>query len=129
MLKICEDYAKEHNLTFSTDLNPLKSKTKCISFLQKKRELRKLQLCGNSLPWVSSALHIGNRITEDINGLKQDMKEKKGRYIQRNNEILQEFHYAHPSTKFEINQIWNSHISGSVLWDLFGHECGQVEKT
>ena len=28
MLKTCEDYAKEHNLYFSTDPNPKKSKTK-----------------------------------------------------------------------------------------------------
>ena len=61
--------------------------------------------------------------------MKQDVKDKRARYISKNNEICQEFYFAHPSTKFEINQIWNSHFSGSVLWDLFGHECGQVENT
>ena len=32
MLKICEKYANEHNLRFSTDPNPVKCKTKCIAF-------------------------------------------------------------------------------------------------
>ena len=33
MLQSCESYAKKHNLVFSTDINPNKSKTKCIAFL------------------------------------------------------------------------------------------------
>ena len=32
MLVTCEEYAKEHNLKFSTDpVNPRKSKTKCLA--------------------------------------------------------------------------------------------------
>ena len=34
MLDICESFAKEHNLKSSTDANPIKCKTKCISFLR-----------------------------------------------------------------------------------------------
>ena len=37
MLKTCEDYAKEHNLVFSTDPSPIKSKTKCIAYLKTER--------------------------------------------------------------------------------------------
>ena len=36
MLNTCADYAFEHNLTFSTNENPKKSKTKFIAFLHKK---------------------------------------------------------------------------------------------
>ena len=32
MLKICEDYAEENNLEFSTDPDPVKSKSKCIFY-------------------------------------------------------------------------------------------------
>ena len=127
MLKTCEDYAREHNLTFSTHLSPRKSKTKCLSFLHKKRPLRQLQLCGNNLPWVDSALHVGNKITDDMNGMKQDIREKRARYIQKNNEICQEFHFAHPKTKFQINSIWNCHFSGCQIWDLFCKESEMVE--
>ena len=58
-----------------------------------------------------------------------DVKEKRARYITKNNELCQEFYFAHPMTKFEINQIWNCHFSGSVIWDLFSRESEQVEKT
>ena len=51
MLKICENYALEHGLKFSTDPIAKKSKTKCLAYLKDKRELRKLVLCGNTLPW------------------------------------------------------------------------------
>ena len=46
MLNVCEKYASDHNLCFSTDPDP---KTKCMAFLQKKRNIRKLSLCGNPL--------------------------------------------------------------------------------
>ena len=44
MLKVCEKYAKQYNLAFSTNENPNKSKTKCLAFLHKERELRQLKL-------------------------------------------------------------------------------------
>ena len=40
MLDTCEEYANEHNLTFRTNDNPNKSKTKCMAFLKKKRTLK-----------------------------------------------------------------------------------------
>ena len=40
MLNTCADYAFEHNLTFSKNDNPKKSKTKCTAFLHKKRTKR-----------------------------------------------------------------------------------------
>ena len=46
MLNTCADCAFEHNLTFSTNDNPKKSKTKCMAFLHKKRSLKELTLCG-----------------------------------------------------------------------------------
>ena len=36
MLKICENFAEEHGLMFSTDINPAKCKTKCTAFTAKK---------------------------------------------------------------------------------------------
>ena len=49
MLKVCEKYAEDHNLKFSIDGNPNKSKTKCMAYLHKERELRNLTLCGNKM--------------------------------------------------------------------------------
>ena len=57
MLVTCQEYAEQHNLKFSTDLNPKKCKTKCMAFLIRQRELPSMMLCGNPLPWVDRMLH------------------------------------------------------------------------
>ena len=129
MLQVCEEYAGIHNLRFSTDQNPVKCKTKCMAFLIKERPLPSLKLCGNTLPWVSSGKHLGITIENKIDGMKGDIKNKRAAYIDKNNDILQEFGFSHPKTKILINSIYNSHLSGSCLWDLFSKEAIQMEST
>ena len=123
MVVTCEQYATAHGLQFSTDPDPRKSKTRCLSFLQKEREILPVKLCDNDLPWVSNCKHLGNMIVSssaadggDIRSL--DVKTKRARFIQRNNEIIQEFHFSHPMTLTELNKVYNSHFYGSCLWDL-----------
>ena len=54
MIDICSDYAGKHNLSFSTNENPNKSKTKCIAFLKKKElPARKMFLEQKPLPLAS----------------------------------------------------------------------------
>lgn len=120
MLTIAQNYAQSHNVGFSTNPNPKKSKTKGIIFRYKndKSETAKLELCGNKLPWVEGAKYLGNRLTDQINGLKEDTYIKRARYIERNCEINQEFHYVHPELKCKLNRIYNSSFPGSNLWDL-----------
>ena len=122
MLTICEEFAVQHNLKFSTNVNLEKCKTKCIAFLDRDRPLRQVILCGDPLPWVKHGKHLGNTIENRINGMKMDMKQKRARYIEKNIELLKEFHFAHPKTKIELNTIYNSHFTGSPLWDLFNRE-------
>ena len=129
MLYTCEEYALEHNLKFSTNPILAKCKTKCLAFLFKARNLRKLTLCGNNLPWDDHGKHLGNTIENTINGLVKDILIKRARYIQRNNELIQEFHFAHPKTLFDINLIYNGHFTGSPLWDIFSKEAEMFEKT
>ena len=94
MLQICEDYAKD-NLCFSTNSNPKKSKTKCMAFLQKKRDLNKLKMCGDLLPLVVIGKHVGTRIeNEPDNILNQDTKEKRAHSTSNVNELMQEFSFA-----------------------------------
>ena len=76
MLNICEQYAKEHNLSFSTNQTINKCKTKCMAFNKKERDLRSMMLCENSLPWVKSTRHLGNKIEDKIDGTRQGMREK-----------------------------------------------------
>ena len=123
MLKVCEKYAEAHNLKFSTGVNPNKSKTKCMAYLHKERELRNLTLCGNKLPWVKNGKHLGMRIDAiKDNILTRDIIEKRARYINSNNELVQEFAYTSSDTKAFINRVFNSHAYGAVLWNLYGKE-------
>ena len=54
--------------------------------------------------------------------MKKDIITKRAGYISRNNEIMQEFYFAHPKTKVFVNQTYNGHFTGSPLWDLFCRE-------
>ena len=112
------------------DPNPKKSKIKCTACLLKEKELRNLELCGNQLPWVKNGKHLGMRIDAERNNvLTKDIIEKRAQYIQRNNELVQEFSYASSSTKAYINRVFNSHAYGSVLWDLYGREAKMLYNT
>ena len=128
MLDIAQEYAKAHNVGFSTNPNPRKSKTKGIIFKHKnlKSKVANLELCGNKLPWVDGAKYLGNRLTEEINGLKDDTYIKRARFIERNCELNQEFYYIHPELKCRLNTIYNSSFSGSILWDLTSNSVNSI---
>ena len=129
MLIICEKYAEEHGLMFSTNPDPKKCKTKCIAFLLNDREIRKLRLCGNDLPWDKSGKHIGNNIKNTMDGMTYDMLIKRAKYIDKNNQLVQEFSFAHPKTKLLANQIFNCHFTGSSLWNLFCKDFERIENS
>ena len=59
MVKSCEDYAINHNLEFSTNCIPKKSKTKCMTITKNDRDVGNIKLCGNELPWVNNIRHLG----------------------------------------------------------------------
>ena len=131
MVSSCEQFANAHNLKFSSHDNLKKCKTKCIAFSSSKRkgDLMKIKLDGKVLPWVESAKHLGCKITETLHGLPKDTMEKRAQYINRVNELNQEFSFAHYSTRIMINNIFNTSFYGSQLWDLFSKEAQRVEKT
>ena len=129
MLKICEKFANDHNLKFSTDPNPTKCKTKCIAFMKRPRQLKDMELCGNNLPWVNQFKHLGNTITNQGCFTNQDMNIKRACYVNKNIELNQEFYFADARTKFKINEIYNSHYTGSPLWNLFNEEAIRLESS
>ena len=129
MMETIEDYCKGHNLKFSTDPNPSKCKTKCLAFLKQDRELPSIVINGNPLPWVKEGIHLGNNIDTSYNGMLRDIKMKRAQYIQKCCELQQEFSFAHPRSRFKANMIFNSHFTGSPLWDLFSDETRKLENS
>ena len=120
MLRVCESFATEHNMKFSTDENPQKCKTKCIAFTSKNQNLPPMVLCGNSLPWVDQIKHLGHNISNLSNFTDQDLVIKRAQFVNKNIELNQEFAFASARHKFQISNIYNSHYYGSPIWDLFG---------
>ena len=129
MLTTCEEYAASHNLQFSTDPNPEKCKAKLMAFLHKPRELPGLLLCGTPLPWVNKIKHLGNYISNTMDGNQLDVKVKAANYIDKNNSLCQEFYFAHPESKVKINNIYNGHWTGSQLWRFGSRELQKLEGT
>ena len=129
ILNTCEVFATEHNLQFSTNPNPTKSKCKCIGFGSRNDKKECLMLCGNDLPWVNKINHLGTTITNDKETLTSDIMQKRAAYINRNNELLQEFYFAHPKSLIKINSIYNTSFYGCVLWDQFGKEMERLDKS
>ena len=129
MLTTCQEYAESHNLQFSTDPNPVKCKTKLMAFLRKPRQLPSLLLSWNPLPWVNQIKHLGNTIANVMDGNQLDVRIKTAKYIDKNNSICQEFSFAHPRTKVRVNNIYNSHYTGSQLWKFGTKDLGKLEST
>ena len=72
-------------------------------FYEKEDRIKDIILNGKVLPWVTSAKHLGCKITDNTNGLSKDIMEKLGQYINRANELDQEFYFALLLTFFYVN--------------------------
>ena len=79
--------------------------------------------------WSPQSSFLGSKIGHNIHGLKDDLMEKRAQYINRVNELVQEFYFAHPLTKVKINNVFNTHFYGAQLWDLFSEEAVRLEKS
>ena len=89
-----------------------------------------MKLKDKSLPWVTAVKHLGTTLTNDI-GCKtnQDLAEKRAAYISKNNELVQEFHYAHRRTLVLLNLIYNTCFYGSPLWDMSSRNFEKLENS
>ena len=121
MLVVCEQFAQSHNLEFSTDPNPSKSKTKCIFICGQARALKKpanLKLFGRELPWVQSAVHLGHELHES-GTMKQDAIVKMALFITRSTEVRETFSFAAPVEVLSAVKVYTCDFYGAMLWDLF----------
>ena len=80
MVKICEEFGEKNNLMFSTDVNPTKSKTKCLYMcgpkIKNPQYPAPIQLYGVDLPWVTHATHLGHELSLDCS-MDLDTKMKR----------------------------------------------------
>ena len=130
MLEACERFGLKNNLIFSTDPDPVKSKTKSVYFRGKKRldNPAPLSLYGRELPWVSSAVHLGHLLSEE-GTMDKDIKDKKAAFITRSTEIRETFSFAHPVEVLNAVKLYCCDHYGSMLWDLGGGLASQYFNT
>ena len=98
MVSICEKYGNDHNLVFSTDPNPSKSKTKCLYFCGRMHNVQfpaPIKLDGKDLPWVTSAEHLGHTLHQ-MGTMDQDCKIKRARIIDKSVEVREQLSFAYP---------------------------------
>ena len=120
MLKVCQEYAREHNLVFSTDPIPSKSKTKCMYFCGRLGNVKypaPVQLEGKDLPWVEHADHLGHTLHQLVN-MDKDCNRARAKFIQRSVDTRQQFSFAAPDLTVSLIQTLCSDGYGSMLWDL-----------
>ena len=85
MVDVCQSYAVEHNLIFSTDPVPALSKTKCILFCGRQGRVRypdPVQLGGKDVPWVESAVYLRHTLHHLIS-MEKDSTRARNKYIDK----------------------------------------------
>ena len=129
MLSRCESFATDHNIQFSTDPDPTKSKTKAIYVTGPRGGgLAKpvpLQLCGRSLPWVARAEHLGHALSED-GTMRRDAVEKRAQFINCSVKIRESFSFAHPDEQLQAAEKYCTSVYGSNLYDFNSKEFNMI---
>ena len=97
MLKVTERFAEKHNIVFSTNDDPSKSKSKCILFSGKTVQNSYpalLMLSGKSLPWVKSADHLGHELRQECS-MEHDTWTARAKFIDKSVTVRDMFSFAH----------------------------------
>ena len=131
MVNICQEFASSRNLKFSTNIDPDKSKTKCLIFSKHVRDRENvlpILLDGVPLPWVSQVKHLGNMLQLD-NRTRVDLSQKRGQFIGKFMSLFQEFDYVDPDVFVKILNIYTTSFYGSCLWDIFSNDCEKLYKS
>jgi hypothetical protein len=127
MVALCESWALENNVFFSTDPDPKKSKSKVVYMCGQKTGQAKpaqLYLSGMVLPWVPSATHLGNELHES-GTMDLDTRIKRAKFIFKSLEIREMFNFAIPIEILKAMEVYTGSFYGSNLWELGGQMAGQ----
>ena len=130
MINKCSDFMKQKKLKFSTNVDPRKSKTKCVIFSKKAKDRQNVtpvKLNGDDLPWVEEVKHLGN-LLECNNSMKRDISVKRGKFIGKLNTLSQELFFTSPDIFIKILNIYAVSFYGSGLWNIFSTDCERLYK-
>ena len=61
--------------------------------------------------------------------MDMDINIKRSMFITKSSEIRNTFHFAMPQQMLKAIEVYASHFSGSMLWDLYGNMAGQTYRS
>ena len=121
MLKICESYAAEHDLMFNG------AKSKLLIFNPNKvfESDPKLELNGDFIPNVKSAVHLGNilHVTNNQECIDEGIKT----FNRQANMFLSRFKTCSPSVRSKLFQQYCMSLYGSQLWPLWSNKLDNLK--
>ena len=116
-------------MIFSTDPDPVKSKTKCMIFSKNENlEVPKMTLNRENLPWVPTAKHLGSNLTVKLSKNKlgmdtsSDLLQKRALFFHKVHELKQAYGRYSPRVVCDIIKIFGTSFYGSPLWNLSSEE-------
>ena len=121
MVKVCEQFAYDLKLKFSTNVDVIKCKTKCIVFSKTTvnyNEYASIYLNGLPLPFVKEIKHLGSVFQCD-NSFIKDCDIKRAKFISKIHSLNQEFHFSDPEMVVKLYKIYACSLYGSNLWNLY----------
>ena len=128
MLDVCSSFAAEVGLQFSTDPNPVKSKSKAVYVVGRKTGLEKpapLLLSGKALPYVAHATHLGHELHED-GTMNMDTTMRRGAFIGKTLEVQEAFSFAAPAEVLGAVKLYCGDLYGGMLARLDSAPAGQL---
>ena len=75
-----------------------------------------LLLCGEPLPWVERAAHLGHALHQD-GTMRQDCREKRAIFVDTSVKLRETFSFAHPAEIITATAKYCKVAYGSNLWD------------
>ena len=118
MMNVCQDYGSEHNLAFSTDPVPAKSKSKCIIFSGNKRLQEMpppIMLDGKALPYVDHLDHLGHVLHKSMS-MEMDCTRATNSFKRRAHDIRDQLHFCQPRQVMKLVNTYVGDSYGSNLW-------------
>ena len=116
MVDICNKYFENHGITISCDINPKKSKTKCMVFNSNNIKPANIMLNNIPVPWTDKYVHLGHVITDDED-MCHDLNSKCGQFNQKVHSLRQEIGEQDPAVFIRLVNIYFTSFYGSNLWD------------
>ena len=111
MMKICEQFAKSHSITF----NPTKTKLLCFN-MKPGSVLPPIYLNCEKVSIVEHEKHLGNYVATDI--ADRNMIANVCDLYQRSNLLISDFRVCDSITLDNLHKIYCMHMYGSELWNL-----------